>query len=197
MTNKILLIFFLFGTLHSQTIHPFIKSGILPGWGEISVNKKNRARTFTFIEISLWTSFIGAHAFSFHQARQYEAFAVEHAGVVVESKNHNYWVDIGNYLDIEDHNSEHLRWRLMDEIYDETDKWEWDSRANMKKFETMRIKSDLLLKMSEYILGAITLNHVISAIDALYLTRLMENNKISFYPMLEKDNNGLQIVIHF
>ena len=77
---------------------------------------------------------------------QYQSFAIEHAGVDDRDKNHKYWVDIGNYIDMEHHNSEHLRWRYIDELYSETDAWNWDTRKNIKKFESMRIKSDMLAK---------------------------------------------------
>ncbi len=196
---KIILFLFI-SLLNGQNIiiHPFIKSAILPGWGETSLNSKKRAYTFSFIELSLWTSYLGAYSFSFNQKRQYETFAAEHAGVNINGKNHSYWVDIGNYIDMGQHNAEHLRWRLIDEVYDqEDDKWTWDSKENMKKFETMRINSDMLLKTSEYILGAITLNHILSSIDSLYLSRLKREKEFSFYPLIGIYKNGLQLIIIF
>ncbi len=104
-------------------------------------------------------------------------------------------VDIGNYIDINHHNEEHLRWRSFDEIYDDKDKWYWDSHENMKIFESMRINSDILQKNCEYILGAITLNHIISAIDSLYLIRSKKSNELTVLPILSRHQNGLQFLI--
>ena len=39
----------------------------------------------------------------------------------------------------------------------------------MKKFEKMRIESDMLSKYGEYVIGVITLNHIVSAIILLLL----------------------------
>ena len=50
-------------------------------------------------------------------------------------------------------------------------------------------------KNCEYILGAITLNHIISAIDSLYKTRTRDVNKITIYPLLGTYQNGLKLLI--
>ena len=64
----------------------------------------------------------------------------------------------------------------------------------MEKFELMRIRSDYFSKAGEYILGAIVLNHIVSAIDALYLVRL-EN--ITFVPILSNEVNKISLNITF
>lgn len=173
---------------------PVIKSILIPGWGEKSLQNIKRARIFSNIELSLWTACIGSYTFSYHQMLKYESFAVEHADVDAIGKNHKYWVDIGNYINLDDHNNEHMRWRHLDELYDESDQWSWDTRSNMEKFELMRIRSDYFSKAGEYILGAIVLNHIVSAIDALYLVRL-EN--ITFVPILSNEVNKISLNITF
>ena len=187
------------GILLSETpgIHPAVRSAILPGWGETVLGNKKRARIFTLAEVTLWTACLGAYTFSYHQALEYESFAVEHAGVDVNGKNHKYWVDIGNYIDLEHHNAEHLRWRIMDELYDQDDEWIWDSASNMKKFEAMRINSDILAKRGMDILVAVAVNHIISAIDALYLSRLVKVESFAVLPMFGKNSHGLKLQIYF
>ena len=61
----------------------------------------------------------------------------------------------------------------------------------MKKFEEMRIRSDKLSKYGEYTIGIITLNHIISAINSLYLSRLNDNFKI--YSLIEKNKIKIQL----
>ena len=173
---------------------PVIKSILIPGWGEKSLQNVKRARIFSNIELSLWTACIGSYTFSYHQMLKYESFAAEHAGVNAIGKNHKYWVDIGNYINLDDHNNEHLRWRHLDELYNESNKWSWDTRSNMEKFELMRIRSDYFAKAGEYIIGTIVLNHIVSAIDALYLLRL-EN--ITFVPILSNEVNKISLNITF
>ena len=181
----ILLAFILLSHDKALSINPVWKSIIFPGWGEHALEENKRSRLFSNIELSLWTACLGAYTYSHHSMLQYKSFAVEHAGVFSSGKDKKYWVDIGNYIDIENHNSEHLRWRYFDELYDESDGWYWDNVDNMKKFESMRIRSDYFSKTGEYIIGAIVLNHIISAIDTYYLVRL---KNITFFPVI---NNGV------
>ena len=107
------------------------------------------------------------------------SYAAKYAGISIENKNHKYWVDIGNYLSLIDHNEEHLRWRQINDIYSEEFNWSWKSKSHMKKFEEMRISSDRLAKYGQYTLGVITLNHIVSSINSLYLSRL--NNELKIY----------------
>ena len=194
MHKKIIisLAFILFSHCKVLCINPVLKSIIVPGWGEHALKEKKRSRLFSNIELSLWTACLGAYTYSHHSMLKYKSFAVEHAGVFSSGKDKKYWVDIGNYIDIENHNSEHLRWRYFDELYDENDSWYWDNIDNMKKFESMRIKSDYYAKTGEYIIGAIVLNHIISAIDTFYLLRL---KNITFMPIITNGVNEISLQI--
>jgi len=173
-------------------LHPMVKSAILPGWGEAAMQNSKRARIFRLTEISLITASISAYTFSGHYTNRYESFAVEHAGVDARGKDHQYWVDIGNYTDLTSHNDEHLRFRDLDNLYVENDGWDWnwDSKDNKNTFETMRIRSDNLAMTGKFIIGGIVLNHIISAIDALYLTRLEKIKSISLVPTISQDGMG-------
>ena len=85
----------------------------------------------------------------------------------------------------------------MDELYDQDDGWIWDTASNMKKFEAMRINSDLLAKRGMDILVAVAVNHIISAIDALYLSRLVKIESVAVLPMFGKNSHGLKLQIYF
>jgi len=189
---------FLFGGL--PTLHPMVKSAILPGWGEKSMHNTHRARNFRLIEISLITGSVSAYTFSNHFVNRYESFAVEHANVDSRGKEHRYWVDIGNYSDMDSHNDEHLRFRDLDNLYDEKNGWGWiwDSKENRTTFENMRIRSDVLAMTGKFLVGSIVLNHIVSAIDALYLTRLQKIESIVFLPKISKDGTkSLSLTIAF
>ena len=195
----IIIIFFVSLLLHAKDngIHPFIKSAIIPGWGEKSLGKTDRARFFLTTEISLWTICFGTYTFADHTKRKYTAYAAKHAGINTRGKSHKYWVDIGNYIDSEAHNSEHLRWRDFDELYGEENSWKWDSPSSMEKFEDYRIKSDILFKTGSYVIGAIVLNRIISSIDVLYLLNIENIKNISFYPAITREYFGLQFMLTF
>ena len=67
----------------------------------------------------------------------------------------------------------------------------------MRRFESMRIRSDMLAKTGEYIIGGIVMNHILSAIDALYLIRSNKVESITIIPMLDNDNYGLMLKLRF
>ena len=193
--NLILILIFLINNLHGKNyeIHPSIKSAIIPGWGEASFSKTTQSRFFNLMELTLWSTFLGLHNLSNHKRLQYKSYAAKYAGISIENKNHKYWVDIGNYLTLLDHNEEHLRWRQINDIYNEEFEWSWRSRNHMNKFEQMRISSDKLTKYGQYALGVITLNHIASFINSLYLSKLKNNLKIYSFP---KEKNINVIILY-
>ncbi|MBI89166.1 MAG: hypothetical protein CMG60_03685 [Candidatus Marinimicrobia bacterium] len=174
--------------------NPIMQSLIIPGWGQKTLGKKKTARIFSSVEISLWTACAASYLSSYNEKLKYTAFAAQYAGVESEDKGHKYWVDIGNYLNIEQHNAEHLRWREFDELYNENDRWQWNEYGNMQKFEEMRIKSDYLKKTGEYILGTIILNHIISGINTLYILR---SENITFTPVFTYKSSYVLLSLSF
>mgnify|MGYP001158211989 FL=1 len=179
----------------NKKIHPAVQSAFIPGWGESSLLKPSQSRFFNLLELTLWSTCLGFYNFSNHQKLQYQSYAVKYAGTNRKNKNHKYWVDIGNYLSLENHNAEHLRWRQIDDLYDSDYDWSWESHKHMKKFEEMRIRSDKLAKYGEYTIGIITLNHIVSAVNSLYLSKLSDNVKI--YSFIEKNDMKIQLQYDF
>ena len=200
MLKKITFIIIFFSISNSliavnKTIHPAIKSALLPGWGEASLSKQSQSRFFNLLELTMWTTCLGFYKFSNHQKLQYQSYAAKYAGTNQKNKNHKYWVDIGNYLSLESHNAEHLRWRQIDDIYDYDYDWNWESRKHMERFEEMRIRSDKLAKYGEYMIGTITLNHIISSINSLYLSKL--SNRVQIYSFIEKKDINIHVKYDF
>ncbi|SVC78501.1 uncharacterized protein METZ01_LOCUS331355, partial [marine metagenome] len=75
-----------------------------------------------------------------------------------------------------------------------------DSDENRNEFETLRINSDLLALTGKFVIGGIVMNHIVSAIDALYLNRLEKIESISFMPVISMDgyyNMRLQLDFNF
>ncbi|MFQ6613809.1 MAG: hypothetical protein ACE5D1_03110 [Fidelibacterota bacterium] len=150
---------------------PVLKSLILPGWGEMEMNSRTRSTAFFTSEFALWTFTLGSYFIHARGVDYYRALAGEHAGVNPVEKNYQYWVDIGNYATLDDFNDEHLRWRESDRIYprDGTWDWTWDTASNRHKYERSRIAADRWLLTGKFMAGGLVLNHIISAIDVIYL----------------------------
>jgi hypothetical protein len=171
-------------------IPPTIKSAIVPGWGEYELNKNSRGNFFfttELIGIALTTfSFVRSNNIS----TTYRSMAAEHANIVVDGKNHQFWVDIGNYDSQVDYNAEHLRWREFDNLYpnEANWNWDWDTDAKRKKFEDLRIESDRLQLIGKFFIGGIVLNHIISAIDVYYLKNISLKEKIEFSSYINPGN---------
>ena len=189
-TKLILFSFILFNVIvygQNQVDHkldPVIKSLIIPGWGQKSLEKPKRARFFNYLESGILLTLIGSSTFANIEKKNYKAFASKHAAISSSGKNHKYWVDIGNYNSIENYNEEHLRNREMDDLYSDDKKWswDWDQESNRKIFENKRIRADQLELFGTFSVGALVLNHIVSSIDALYLKRISTNKSLTINP---------------
>ena len=82
-------------------------------------------------------------------------------------------------------------------MYRNNSLWNWDSYDNMKKFEKLRIKSDFLDRQGKFIAGAILLNHIISAIDALYIKNIKQQNSIELTSSMNTGNPRLELIFKF
>ena len=154
--------------------HYVWRSLMIPGWGEYSLNEQKRGKLFVFTESLLWIGMRGSFFGSNVEKNTYKSIAMERGGISSGDKPRQFWIDIGNYDSREDFIAEHLRWRDFDaiEAYQDPEwDWNWTSKSDKKYFESKRVRSDRLLLMGKFFIGGIVLNHIVSGIDALYLSR--------------------------
>jgi hypothetical protein len=59
----------------------------------------------------------------------------------------------------------------------------------------MRINSDKLFFTGRFLIGGIILNHIISGIDALYLSRIIDEKSYSISPKVEYINNNIRYLL--
>ena len=146
----------------------FLRSMVIPGWGQRYAGKGTTVGTVTFVtDITLWGTVIGLGALGRWKKDAYQTYASTHAGVNNHGKDHQYYVDIGNFQDINQFNEQQRRDRQFDQLYLSSDDWwEWDSLSNRLHFKSLRIHSDRAFNSRYYIVGAIFLNHLFSAIHA-------------------------------
>ena len=78
-------------------IDPVIKSAIIPGWGQKSLNYNDRAKVFNYVESGIILTIVGTSTYSNILKKNYISFASQHARLSSSDKDHKYWVDIGNY----------------------------------------------------------------------------------------------------
>ena len=180
---------------------PVVKSLVLPGWGEYSLDNQIRGRIFVLSETVLLLAILGSYSVAQRQETEYKAYAAEHAGIDPIGKDRQFWVDIGNYSSLFTFNEEHLRWRDFNALYEDNDTWAWawDSDNNRERFENMRITSDIWRLRGSFLIGGVVLNHIVSAIDALYLSKISNIKETVVYPNYNpySDEMGLSLTVSF
>jgi len=186
---------------HKPFISPMVKSLVLPGWGEYSLDNQIRGRIFVLSETVLLLAILGSYSVSQRQETEFRAYAAEHAGISPDGKDRQFWVDIGNYSSLLAFNEEHLRWRDFNALYEDNDTWTWawDSGNNRERFENMRIASDSWRLRGLFLIGGVVLNHIVSAIDALYLSKISNIKETVVSPNYNpySDEMGLSLTVSF
>ena len=172
-----------------------MKSLVLPGWGEYSLDNQIRGRIFVLSETVLLLAILGSYSVSKRQDTEFKAYAAEHAGISPVGKDRQFWVDIGNYSSLFTFNLEHLRWRDFNALYEDNDTWAWawDSSNNRERFENMRIASDSWRLRGSFLIGGVVLNHIVSAIDALYLSKISNIQETVVSPNYNPHSDKMEI----
>jgi len=156
---------------HKDRKKAFLRSLILPGAGEYYLGKHTLAKAFFATEVTLWLSYFAFRQYGKWIRDDALAFAATHSAAGIEGKPSQFFVDIGNYIDIYQYNEAKLRFGEYEKVYDEADFfWSWDRDNNRQKFENMRIAGDRALNRSTFVIGAVFANHLISAIHASWQT---------------------------
>ncbi|MFQ6676730.1 MAG: hypothetical protein ACE5D0_00275 [Fidelibacterota bacterium] len=195
---------FIIGILLMQSVNglsPVTKSFLVPGLGEYALDEPARGRAFIISETTLWTSLAGALIISNNYSDQFQAFSADFAGISPGGKNQQFWIDVGNYNSREDHNEEHLRFREFDALYPNDSEWDWNwtSEKKRKQYRSYRITSDQWFLTAKFVAGGIVINHIISAVDVLYLQRISQIQNISVLPVFDygKGASGIVFQIQF
>jgi hypothetical protein len=179
----------------------FFFSFVLPGAGEYYAGSKKMARIFFCSEILLWTTFLAFRTYGDWKKDDYRQFAVSRAGVNPNGKEHQYFVDIENYMNIREYNDAKLRQRDVGALYPENAfyNWEWDSEELRKRYEKLRISSDHAYARSLFVVGGIILNHIVSGIDALRVAKKNQEARRLRVGVAGLPEGGMMIVVwkHF
>ncbi len=156
----------------------FLRSAVIPGWGQRATGSHAAARNFFVAEAGLWLGMISFNVHGNWLEDDYRLLASEHAEVDTRDKSAKYYVDIGNFVNIEEYNQSRLQRRDVAALYDPaTHYWQWDSEPNRNRFAELRLRSDRAFSRSELFVAAILANHIISGIHAAWLARRQGANE--------------------
>jgi hypothetical protein len=121
----------------------FMRSLVIPGWGQRRGGAKTSARNFFVAEVLLWSGFAALQVQGNWLTDDYKLFAASHAGAEVAGKNDQFFVDVGNFISVDEFNQNSLRRRDVEGLYDPaTHFWRWDTQANQFRFANLRKRSD-------------------------------------------------------
>jgi TM2 domain-containing membrane protein YozV len=176
-----------------------VASLLVPGLGELYAGSFESGKYFMIAEGGLWLTYSGFRMQSKWLMQDAQTFANQHADANFSSKDDQYLVNIGNFNTTAEYNDAKGRNREYDLIYQPTRpeyQWNWDTEANRLRFKDMRIHSGEVKNNSKFIIGAIVVNHLLSAFSAGKKTAAynrslsaMDNVEIHSYTL----NNGLQV----
>ncbi len=154
---------------------------ILPGSGEYYAGSKKYAAAFMVSEALLWLGMYANDAYAANLADEYKSFAALHAGVQTSGKDWQYWANVGKYDDIYMYNEQRRRQRLFYDVYEENQAnyWRWDSYSHRITYDSKRISANEAAARLIYFQATVGLNHLISAIHAMYRARMYNKKQDS------------------
>jgi hypothetical protein len=141
---------------------------LLPGLGEYYAEGYGSGKYFSIAEGALWLTYATFDIYGSSLRDDARSFAVAHAGVKPLGKNDQFYVDVGNFLDTQEFNEKRLREREPERLYDVNAgyAWRWDSDVARAQFKEARLAGESVLNNRKFVVTAIIINHLASAINA-------------------------------
>ena len=145
--------------------------------GELYAEAYDSGVYFTVADGVLWGTYIGMNVYGNWQKDRYISYAQTNGGVNTESKDENYYATIGEYLNIDQYNDEKAFERSFEEMYDTEEYfWKWNTSEERKSYRSMWVSSEQTFNNVRFVVGALLLNRVISAINAVRLVSKYNDN---------------------
>lgn len=146
---------------------------LVPGMGEWYAGRFDIGRYSLIAEGTLWLSYYSLQRYGSWIRDDARSFAVIHAGASLAGKDDQYFVDLGNFMDTEEYNAKKLTDRMPELLYDPDAgyRWRWDSDVKRREYRSMRVAGETVFNTSKFVIGAVVVNHLISAVNAVRLAK--------------------------
>ncbi|MBU1095776.1 MAG: hypothetical protein CVV23_10525 [Ignavibacteriae bacterium HGW-Ignavibacteriae-2] len=150
---------------------------LLPGMGELYAGDYSLGQYFTAADGVLWAALFGFNIYGNNMMDNYKGFAVSTGGANVKGKNDKYFADLGNYLDIDQYNRlKELDRNFSEVYYSDSYYWKWADQAERKEYRKMWKSSENAFNNVRFAAGALILNRIVSAINAVRLVSRHNRN---------------------
>jgi len=187
-----------------------IASLLVPGMGELYAGSFETGKYYLIAEGGLWLTYSGFRLHSNWLLQDAQTFASQHADANFGNKDDQYSVNIGNFNTTAEYNDVKNRNREYDLVYQPARpeyQWNWDTDANRLQFKNMRIHSSEVKNNSKFVIGAIVVNHLLSAFSAgkktaAYNRSLSAIDNVEIHTYTLNDGSqvhgwGISITAHF
>ncbi len=167
---------------------------LLPGMGERYAGGDKIGEYFTIGDAILWGVFAGLEIYGNWEENNYKEFAKAYAGVNLDGKDDRYFANVGNYISVFQYNREQELNRQFNKVYDENKYyWLWTSQSQRREYRGMWKASENAYNAVQFVVGALILNRIASAINAVrvvnnYNKKIESKNNVSFRFGVERIN---------
>ena len=152
-------------------------SMLLPGMGELYAGSYSSGKYFTIADGVLWGTFAGFEYYANWKQKDYKSFAQSNAGVDLNGKDSDYWANVGIYISSAEYNKEMDLQGSFEKVYNSSSyNWKWNTEDQRKEYRGMWSSSENAFNNVRFVVGALILNRVISAINAVRLVAAYNKN---------------------
>lgn len=152
-------------------------SMLIPGMGELYANAYNSGMYFTITDGILWGVFAGFNIYGKWKEDNYKSFAQVKGGINTDGKDSDFYATIGIYISIDEYNRVKELNREFYNVYNPaTHYWNWSSDNQRKEYREMWLSSEQAYNNVRFAVGALILNRIISAINAVRLVSAYNKN---------------------
>ncbi len=166
----------------------FLRSLLVPGWGQHYAGNKTRSKIFLGVEAAIWTSFIVFKARETLRTDEFEEFAGAYADVDPAGKDEEYYRILTIFNSSDEYNtavradaraiygtqaSEAKSRYIADNSYSGDREYRWQSNDRRLDYRIIRNDARDSGQRADFSLVAAVLNHAISAVEAAKSTGRM------------------------
>jgi len=143
-------------------------SFLLPGMGELYAESYGSGKYFTMADGALWSIFAGFELYGKWKADDYKSFAQSNAGVNLDGKDATFLANIGIYMSSAEYNTQMDLQGNYNSLYNGSKYyWNWNSNDQRKEYRALWTSSENAYNNVRFVVGALILNRIISAINAV------------------------------
>jgi len=188
-------------------------SMLIPGLGEYMMGEKDYLKYFLTTEITL---IIGGYSLDYYSTSVMNDainYAKQRGEISGDLTDRQFLIAVGNFNSLSEYNVATAQKRNLREIYkeDEIHHWQWKSKEDRYIFEERRQHSELVSQAIPFVVGAIIINHAVSAFNVLRLMKnynrtqsettssILDNSKLWATPadQINRFGKGIQINYQF